>query len=99
MDIPKKIIIKNASGKTTAYLSPTADGLKDAYIDIRLNGESKFEFLLPATSEKLVELTPECEIWAADKVYSLLKEDAIDFTRDENNKLWAKVMAVERWQN
>ncbi len=99
MEIPKYIEIKNADGKTTAYLSPTADGLKDVYPDARLNGESTLEFLLPATSEKLNELTPECEILAGGRVFSLLKEDAIDFIRDESNKQWAKVMAVERWHD
>jgi hypothetical protein len=99
MEIPKYIEIKNSDGKTVAYLSPTADGLKDVYPDARLNGESTLEFLLPATSEKLVELTPECEILAGGRVFSLLKEDAIDFIRDESNKQWAKVMAVERWHD
>lgn len=58
MNIPKYIEIKNADGKTTAYLSPTADGLKDVYPDTRLNGESKLEFLLPATSESCQSLHP-----------------------------------------
>jgi len=97
MQIPKSIVIKTAEGKTAAYLSPKADGLKDVYPDVRLNGESILEFSIPVTSEKLKEITPECQIWAAGRVYSLLKEDAIDFVRDENNKLWAKVMARERW--
>lgn len=99
MQIPKYIEIKTADGKTSAFLSPKADGLKDVYVDCRLNGESTLEFQLPATSEKLAELTPECQIWAGGRVYSLLKEDAIDIVRDENNKLWAKVMAVERWMD
>ncbi len=62
-----------------------------------VNDESFLEFMIPANSEKLEEITPECEIWANDRVYILLKDDAIDFTRDENNKLWAKVMAIEKW--
>jgi hypothetical protein len=99
MNIPKYIEIKNADGKTTAYLSPTADGLKDVYPDARLNGESTLEFMLPATSEKVSYIDPECEIWAGDRVFSLLKDDAIDFIRDESNKQWAKVMAVERWHD
>lgn len=99
MDIPKYIEIKNTDGKTTAYLSPASDGIKDAYIDTRLNGESTLEFLLPATSEKLTELTPECQIWVGGRVFSLLKEDAIDFIRDDSNKQWAKVMAIERWHD
>jgi phage minor structural protein len=99
MQIPKYIEIKTADGKISAFLSPKADGLKDVYVDCRLNGESTLEFQLPATSEKLAELTPECQIWAGGRVYSLLKDDAIDIVRDENNKLWAKVMAVERWMD
>lgn len=99
MQIPKYIEVKAADGKTSAFLSPKADGLKDVYVDCRLNGESTLEFQIPANSEKLAELTPECQIWAGGRVYSLLKEDAIDIVRDENNKLWAKVMAVERWMD
>ncbi|HHX60982.1 MAG TPA: hypothetical protein GX707_09775, partial [Epulopiscium sp.] len=97
MQVPKNIKITNLAGKPTAFLSPKADGLKDAYPDIRLNGESTLEFLLPATSEKINELTPECEIWANGRVYNLRKDDAIDTVRDDKNKLWTKVMAIERW--
>ncbi len=97
MDIPKYIEIKNVSGQRVAFLSPKADGLKDCYVDCRLNGESTLEFLLPANSEKIAELTPECQIWAGGRVYTILKDDAIDIVRDENNKLWAKFMAVEWW--
>lgn len=97
MEIPKYIEVKNVSGQRVAFLSPKADGLKDCYVDCRLNGESTLEFLLPANSEKISELTPECQIWAGGRVYTLLKDDAIDTVRDENNKLWAKFMAQERW--
>jgi hypothetical protein len=95
MQIPKYITVFHDGKKT--YLSPQADGLKECYLDTRLNGESKLEFLLPATSPKLVALTPECEIHAGGRVYNLLKDQAIDTVRDEDNKLWAKVMAEERW--
>jgi len=97
LQIPKNIEIRNAVGKTVAFLSPQADGLKDVYADCRLNAESTLEFLLPANSPKLSEITPECQIWANNKVYNILKPDAIDVVRDENNKLWVKYMAVERW--
>lgn len=97
MEIPKYIEVKNVSGQRVAFLSPKADGLKDCYVDCRLNGESTLEFMLPANSEKIAELTPECQIWAGGRVYTILKDDAIDTVRDENNKLWAKFMAVERW--
>lgn len=97
MQVPKNIKVTNKDGQTVAFLSPRADGLKDVYCDTRLNGESTLEFLLPATSEKIVELTPECEIHANDKVYILRKDDATDFIRDDKNKLWAKFMAVEKW--
>jgi phage minor structural protein len=96
VQIPKNIQIKN-NGKTTAYLSPKADGLKDVYVDCRLNGESILEFMLPATSEKISELTPECEIWAGGRVYILRKDESIDTIRDDKNALWTKVMAVEKW--
>lgn len=97
MQIPNNIRITNAGGKTTAFLSPKADGLKDCCPDIRLNGESTLEFYLPANSEKIKELTPECEIYVGGRVYILRKDDAIDTVRDDNNKLWTKVMAVEKW--
>ena len=94
--MPEHIEIKNASGQTVAFLSPD-DGLKNCYIDVRLNGESTLEFMLPANSEKLVEIAPECRIVAGGREFVLLKEDAIDFERTEDNKLWAKIMAVESW--
>jgi phage minor structural protein len=97
MQKAKYIEIKNAAGNRAAFLSPKADGLKDVYVDNRLNGESTLEFLLPATSEKIAELTPECQIWAGGRVYTILRDEAVDIVRDENNKLWAKFMAVERW--
>jgi phage minor structural protein len=95
--IPKYIEVKTAAGQRAAFLSPKADGLKDCYPDCRLNGESTLEFLLPANSPKIAELTPECQIWAGGRIYSLLRDEAVDTVRDENNKLWAKFMAVERW--
>lgn len=97
MQIPKNIRVTNVAGKPTAFLSPKADGLKDCYADTRLNGESTLEFVLPANSEKVNELTPECELWANNRVYNLRKDDAIDTIRDDKNSLWTKVMAVERW--
>lgn len=96
MQIPKNIEVK-LNGKRTAFLSPKADGLKDVNIDIRLNGESTLEFMLPSTSEKVEEITPECEIWAGGRVYILRKDDAVDTVRDSDNKLWSKFMAIERW--
>ncbi len=97
MQIPKNIRIKTTTGRTMALLSPGADALKDAYVDCRLNGASTLEFFIPATSEKIEDLTPECEIHAGNRVYIIRKDDAIDTVRDENNKLWAKFIAVEKW--
>lgn len=65
MIIPEYITVKNANGQITAFISPE-DGLKNCFMDCRLNGESTLEFLLPANSEKLAELTPECQIWLED---------------------------------
>jgi hypothetical protein len=93
----KHIEIKTAAGNRAAFLSPKSDGLKEVYPDYRLNGESTLEFLLPANSPKIAELTPECQIWAGGRVYTLLKDEAVDTVRDKSNKLWAKFMAVERW--
>lgn len=97
MEIPKYLEIKTAAGQCAAFLSPQADGLKDCFIDTRLNEESRLEFLLPATSKKIQYLTPECQIWTPERVYTLLKDEAVDFVRDKKNSLWAKFMAVERW--
>ena len=97
MTIAKRIEVKTASGIRAAFLSPKSDGLKSVYLDSRSNGESTLEFMLPANSSKINHLTPECTIWAGDKVYNLLKDDAVDIVRDEKNARWAKFMAVERW--
>lgn len=100
MEIPKCIEVRTVSGQRAAFLSPNDEGnsIKDCFIDCRLNGESTLEFYIPATSEKLTELTPECQIWAGGKVYTLLGPETSDTTRDDKNRLWAKFMAVERWK-
>lgn len=95
--MPRYIGIKTVAGQKAAFLSPKTDKVKNAYVDYYLNGESKFEFMIPATSKKLKELAPECQIWAGGRVYTILNDEAIDIVRDEKNTLWAKVMAVERW--
>jgi len=97
MQKAKYLEIKTAAGQRAAFLTPRADKLKDCYADLRLNGESTLEFLLPATSEKIQYLTPECQIWTPERVYTLLKDEAVDFVRDNKNTLWAKFMAQERW--
>mgnify|MGYP000917686173 CR=1 FL=1 len=97
MEIAKYIKVKTVAGKRAAFLSPKSDGLKECYADCRLNGESTLEFMLPANSEKIAELTPECQIWAGGRVYTLLHEEAVDTIRDKKNTLWAKFMAQERW--
>ncbi|OPX46383.1 prophage endopeptidase tail [Ruminiclostridium hungatei] len=101
MEIPKYIEVKTSSGQRAAFLSPNddEDSIKDCFIDCRLNAESTLEFMIPATSEKISELTPECQIWAGGRVYSLLISESSDTTRDDKNRLWAKYMAVERWKN
>lgn len=96
MQIPKYIEIKVAD-KTVAFLSPKNDGLKDVYVDARLNSESTLEFSLPSINEKVNEITPECEIWTDKRVYNLLKDESIDEVMDESGKMWTKFMAVERW--
>jgi phage minor structural protein len=95
--IVKYIEVKTAAGQRAAFLSPKSDGLEDVYPDCRLNGECTLEFSLPANSKKIEELTAECQIWAGGRVYTLLKDEAVDIVRDEDNKLWTKFMAVERW--
>ena len=92
------IEVRDRDSTLQAYLIAQADKVKDPYIDIRLNGESTLEFLIPPASEKLGYITPECELWADDKVFILRKDEAIETVRDERNRLWAKVSAVERWK-
>jgi len=96
MTIPEYITIKT-SNETVANLSPESDGLIDCYVSTRINGESTLSFRLPANSSKLQYITPECEIWTDERVYYLRKDDAIDYERSSDGKLWAKVMAEERW--
>lgn len=92
------IEVRDMDGVLQAYLTAQADKVKDPYIDIRLNGESTLEFLIPPASEKLGYITPECELWADDKVFILRKDEATETVRDERNQLWTKISAVERWK-
>lgn len=98
MEIPKYIIVKDANDKIIAYISPKADGLKDCYPDTKLNGESRLDFKIPASSEKWALLTAECKIIAGGREYTLLHEDALTTERDENNKLWGQVFALESFE-
>lgn len=82
---------------TAAFLSPKADGLKDCWIDQRLNAECTLTFLLPMTSEKWSELTAECRIRAGGREFVILHSDAIDIERDDQGKVWGKVTAQESW--
>ncbi|HEX2925074.1 MAG TPA: phage tail protein [Ruminiclostridium sp.] len=101
MEIPKYIEVKTVDGQRAAFLSPNDEenSIKDCFIDCRINAESTLEFYIPANSEKMADLTPECQIWAGGRVYSLLISDASDTIRDEKNTLWTKIMAVERWKD
>ena len=95
-NIPDNIQIYDVNSNPAAFLNPSADGLKGARVDARLNGESILEFFLPPSSDKLSEITPECRIYPGNnREYIILKDEAIDFVRDEKNTLWARVMAVE----
>ena len=78
-------------------MSPEADGVKDCFIDRRINGEGKLEFLLPLQSEKWAEITPECRIIADGREFTILRPDAIDAERSQDGKTWGKVMAEESW--
>lgn len=97
MQVPEYITVKNASNQTVAFLSPD-DGLKDCYIDTRLNGESRLDFQIPAENEKWSLITAECKIIAGGREFTLLHEDALTTERDESNKLWGKVFALEAWE-
>ena len=96
MQVAEYITVKNAPGKPRAYLSPD-DGVKDCFIDRRVNGEGKLEFLLPLQSEKWAELNPECRIIAGGREFTILRPSAIDVERSQDSKTWGKVMAEESW--
>ncbi|MDK2878135.1 MAG: hypothetical protein PWR06_851 [Thermoanaerobacteraceae bacterium] len=98
MEIPKHIVVKDANDKVIAYLSPKADGLNECYPDTKLNGESRLDFKIPASSEKWALLTAECKIIAGGREFTLLHENALTTERDENNKLWGKVFALESFE-
>ena len=96
--IPGYIQVNDAAGNTVAFLSPEADKIKDCYINARLNEETTLEFYLPVMSDKWKYITPECEIIADGRKFILLKTDAIDATRDNQGRMWYKVMAIESWK-
>jgi phage minor structural protein len=96
--IPGYIQVNDAAGNTVAFLSPEADKIKDCYINARLNEETTLEFYLPVMSDKWKYITPECEIIAGGRKFILLKTDAIDATRDNQGRMWYKVMAIESWK-
>lgn len=91
------IQVLDKSRKLRAYLTPQ-DGVKDAFIDIRLNAESTLSFLLPLTSEKWAELTPESFLIADNREFILLRPDAIDVERTQDGKVFGKVTAMESWK-
>jgi len=95
MQVAEHILVKDKNNKIVAYLMPI-DGVKDAFVDCRINGESTLEFLMPVESEKWKEITPECKFYVYDREYIILKDDAIDIVR-EGQKIYGKVMAVESW--
>ncbi|MCG8401358.1 MAG: phage tail protein [Firmicutes bacterium] len=47
LTMPEYITVKTAAGATAAYLSPEADGLKDCWLNNKLNGRCTLEFSLP----------------------------------------------------
>ncbi len=92
------IEVRNKDEVPVTFLSPNPDNVKDCYVDVRLNGESTLEFSLPANSDKIKEITPESVFYVGWRAYMLRKDEAIEVVRDNNNKLWTKFMAVERWR-
>jgi len=98
MDIPEFIEIKNVDRQLTALLAPDVDGIKDCYLDVRLNAESTLTFFLPMISEKWEEIVPECLIIVGGREYTILHDEAIDIERDQQGKIWGKVMAQESWK-
>ncbi len=98
LTVPPYIEVKSKDGVLTAYLSPKADKLKECFINNRLNEECTLDFLLPLSSRKWQELTAECKIIAGTREFVILKPDAVDIQRDNQGRLWGKVMAVESWR-
>lgn len=98
LTVPEYIEVRNAAGETAAFLSPEADGLKECWLDARLNEECTLTFLLPMTSPKWKELTPECRIIAGSREFIILRPDVIDIERDQQGKVWGKVTAIESWK-
>lgn len=98
LTIPEYITIKDATGNPVAFLSPQADKINEVWIDQRLNEEVTLQFRLPMFSPKLKTIEAESKIHAGGKVFSVLKPDAIDTIRDDDGKMWAKVMAEEIWK-
>ena len=96
--IPKYIEVKDAVGNTTAFLSPEADGIKEACIDVTLNEKTLLTFFMPMTSSKWDNLTPECRLVVENKVFSILRSEAIEVVRDDRGRAWGKVMASEIWK-
>lgn len=90
-----KVLDKNR--QLRAYLTPQ-DGVKDAFIDTRLNAECTLSFLLPLISEKWSELTPESFLITDNREFILLRPDAIDVERTQDGKVFGKVTAMESWK-
>jgi len=97
LTVPEYIEVYNSSGQLRAVLSPEADGLKECWIDQRLNAECTLTFFLPMTSEKWSELTAECRIRAGGREFVILRPDAVDIERDDQGRVWGKVTAQESW--
>lgn len=90
------IEIRDATGNTVAFLTPR-DGVKDAWINQRLNEECTLSFSLPLTCPKWKEITPECRLVAGGREFVILRPDAVDSSRDEQGRLWGDVVAAESW--
>lgn len=91
------IQVYDVAGVKRAILTADADKVKEPWVDIRLNGESTLEFLLPLTSRKWSKITPECRIVADGREYVILRPDAVDAERTQDGKKWGKVTAAESW--
>ncbi len=97
MQIPDYIEVRNAIGQTVGYLSPEADGAKNAWIDQQLNAECILEFSLPLISEKWSLITPECRFVVGNREFVILRPDTVEIERDQQGKTWGKVTAQESW--
>ncbi|MGB9886762.1 MAG: phage tail spike protein [Moorellales bacterium] len=94
---PEYIQVLSSTGSPVAFLSPKADGIKNCWVDAKLNGESCLTFEIPRTSPKCQYLTPLTRIVAMGREFVIPPNaEPMEEERD-GQKLWMRVRADESW--